>query len=370
MAITTISSDNELSLKQWSKVLAAETSKALRISSLIGRSNTSIIQEKIETAKGGSAITFGLRAQMMGTGVSEGQTLKGNEEAIQFMNDQVVINELRHAVKTMGEDSIDDQRFVGSLRSEAKDALVDWFADRISLMFFLQVCGYTANKIVFEDRELVVTPKHYGFNTPTAPTEKRIIRPDSKTKDEDLTDAGKHKFTLELIDQAVETAKLSNPKIRPVRVGGDNYYVLYLHPKQVTQLRTNTNKGQWLDIQQSMYSASRKSNPIFDGSLGIYNGVVLREHEHVTPGVHSTNGTMEAGVRRAILLGAQSAVIAYGKRFSNLRYKLREEFVDYGHEYGLSASTIIGMKKTRFKLPGGGEGIEDYGTIVISTYAK
>ncbi|MCZ2159317.1 DUF4043 family protein, partial [Bartonella sp. 220] len=171
-----------------------------------------------------------------------------------------------------------------------------------------------------------------------------------------------------LIDEAVQCAKLANPKIRPVRVNGESVYVLYLHPIQVTQLRTNTETGQWLDIQKAAYTGSRAKNPIFDGSLGMYNGVILRESEHVTNGVKSTDGTRVAGVRRAVLLGAQSVVMAFGKGYGDTRYKIEEETFDYKREYGFGVHTIIGMKKTRFQMPGRAQGAQDFGTIVIPTY--
>lgn len=371
MAVTTISKEHALAMRQWSKTIAVETSKALRISNLIGTSDSSIIQEKTETNKsGGDSVTFGLRAQLMGMGVTEGQVLEGNEESLQFMHDKVVINELYNAVRVKYDTSIDQQRFAGDLRSQTKNAIVDWLANRMSIMFFIQVCGYTAPKILCAGRELDVAPVVYGFNAPTEPTDERVIRPDNKSKDEDLTDAAKHSFNLKMVDQAVEMAQLANPRIRPVRVGGDEVYVLYLHPTQVTALRTNTEPGQWLDIQKAVYATTRKDNPIYDGSLGMYNNVILRSHEHVTCGVHSSTKAIQKDVRRAVFLGAQSAVIAFGKGSSDTRYRLTEEFFDYRREYGLSVSTMIGIKKTRFQLPRGGEGLQDYGTIVISTYAK
>lgn len=371
MAVTQITSNDVLALKQWSKTLSVETLKALRVSELIGKGDGNIIQEYDEAGKsGGDCVTFALRAQMLGTGVSEGQTLTGNEEALQFMHDKVYLNELYHATRVKNEGSIDQQRMVINLRNQCRSALADWFADRLSLMFFIQVCGYTARKLIFEGREIDLSSVHWGFNEPTEPTSKRIVRPENKAKDEELTDAAKHVFSLNLIDKAVRIAKLANPRIRPIRIGNERVYVLYLHPLQVEQLRTNTEKGQWLDIQKAVYSGSRQSNPIYNGSLGMYNGVVLKEHEHVTCGVHSTNKSMQPNVRRAVLLGAQSAVIAFGKGITGTRYRLKEELFDYEREYGLAASTLMGVKKTRFKLPSGGEGLQDYGTVVISSYSK
>ncbi|MBB4076219.1 N4-gp56 family major capsid protein [Bartonella fuyuanensis] len=369
MTVTNIGLNDPMAVRTWSKLLNQEVSKAIPIAPLIGNDSNSIIQLKDETNKeSGDAISFGLRVQLLGEGVSEGQTVEGNEEALQFLNDRLAINELVHAVRVKNEGTIDQQRILHDLRTEAKNGLVDWYVDRLSLMFFIQVCGFTAKTMHFEGREISLKPVHYGFNMPTPPTSHRIVRPNNKTKDEDLKEGDI--FNLKLIDKAVERAKLANPKIRPVRIDGENVYVLYLHPIQVTQLRTNTDAGQWLDITKATYSGSRLKNPLYDGSLGMYNGVVLREAEHITEGVESaTTNKALPNVRRAVLLGAQSAVIAFGKDRGATRYKLVEELFDYEREFGVAAKTIIGVKKTCFTLPGSAQGAQDFGTIVIPTYA-
>ncbi|WP_336278490.1 N4-gp56 family major capsid protein [Bartonella sp. CB175] len=375
MTTNQIGINDPVAVCAWSKLLNQEVSKAISISSLIGEDSNNIIQLKDETSKAsGDTINCNLRAQLIGNGVSEGEQLQGKEEYLQFLSDRLVINELSHAVRVRNEGTIDQQRVLYDLRTEAKNGLVDWYADRLSMMFFIQVCGYTAKEMYFEGRTVSMSPVHYGFNKPTEPTSKRIVRPNQKTADEGLDKSDV--FTLQLIDQAVERAKLANPKIRPVRVDGENVYVLYLHPTQVTQLRTNTEAGQWLDITKSIYSGSRAKNPIFDGSLGMYNGVVLREAEHITQGVSSTITAKESSpnavenVRRAVLLGAQSAIIAFGKDRGVTRYKLVEELFDYERELGVGATTIIGMKKTRFAFPTHEQAPQDFGAIVIPTYAE
>ncbi|WP_455473949.1 N4-gp56 family major capsid protein [Bartonella sp. B30(2025)] len=369
----------------WSKLLNQEISKAIPIASLIGKDSNSIIQLKDEANKAsGDSISFNLRMQLYGSGVSEGEQLEGSEEHLHFFSDRVAINELSHAVRVRNEGTIDQQRVIYDLRTEAKNALVDWYADRLSTMFFLHVCGYTADHNVFEGRKNFILPVHYGFNKPTPATDKRIIRPNGKTADEDLDE--NDVFSLKLIDKAVERAKLANPKVRPVRVDGKNVYVLYLHPTQVTQLRTNTEAGQWLDITKAIYSGNNIKNPIFDGSLGMYNGVILREAEHITEGIkqiapESDDSEPVNNVRRAVLLGAQSAVIAFGKDSGATRYKLVEELFDYEREFGVAAKTIIGMKKTCFNFSTNNNSyydsgsfddgfIQDFGTIVIPTYAE
>jgi N4-gp56 family major capsid protein len=359
MAVTTYGVNDAMAVKLWSKKLAVEVSKATAIAPLIGTSSNSIIQMKDETSKGsGDKVTFGLRTQLIGDGVSENEVLEGNEEALSTYSDAIVINELAHAVRVKNGQTIDAQRVPFDLRDEANAGLTDWYADRLSLMAFMQWGGYTGTTMSFEGRTLAIRPVHYGFNAPTAPT--RVVRPNARANDQSLISTDL--FNLNLIDYAVEQAKLSNPKIRPVRVNGENKYVMYLHPTQITDLRTNTSTGQWLDIQKAVYQGTKQNNPIYDGSIGEYNGVILREAEHVVPGVNSSTNAQITTVRRAVLLGAQSAVAAFGMKTAPSKYKMVEELFDYQRELGVSVQTVIGMKKTVFNG-------NDFGAIVVSTYA-
>ncbi len=361
MSVTTYGVNDALANKLWSKKLAVEVSKATAIAPLIGTSTNSIIQLKDETQKAaGDKVTFGLRTQLIGDGVSESQVLEGNEEALTTYSDAIFINELAHAVRVKNDQTIDAQRVPFSLRDEANSGLTDWYADRLSMMFFMQVGGFTAPTMAFEGRTVTIAPVHYGFNAPTAPSSGRILRAGSQASDQALTSADV--FNLQLIDKAVEAAKVANPKIRPVNVNGEKVYVMYLHPYQVTDLRTSTSTGQWLDIQKAAYMGSRANNPIFDGSLGMYNGVVLREAEHVVPGVNGSTGAQITTVRRAVLLGAQAAVTAFGMKTAPEKYKRVEELFDYQRELGVSVQTVLGMKKAVFNS-------QDFGAIVVSTYA-
>jgi N4-gp56 family major capsid protein len=307
----------------------------------------------------GDKVTFGLRTQLTGDGVTEGQTQEGNEEALTTYSDAVYLNELSHAVRVKNDQTIDAQRVPFSMREEANTGLTDWYSDRMSMMAFMQWGGYTAPTMLFEGRTVTITPKHYGFNAPTAPSTNRVIRAAAAASDEAL--GSTNVFTLDLIDKAKERAETANPKIRPINIDGTKHYVMYLHNYQVTDMRTNTSTGQWLDIQKAAEKRG-SSNPIFDGSLGVYNNVILRSAEHVVPGVNSSTAATIATVRRAVLLGAQSSVIAFGMKTAPEKYKTVEELFDYQRELGVSCQTVWGMKKTVFNS-------EDFGTIVVSTYA-
>lgn len=361
MTVTKFAVNSEFAVKTWSKQLASEIARSTPIAPLIGTDTNSIIQLKDETNKNaGDKVTFGLRRHLSGDGVSEGETLEGQEEALSLYSDTVNLNELAHAVRVKNDGTIDAQRVAFNLREEANAGLADWYSERLSLSSFIHFCGYTADKLTYEGKELNLSKLIYtAFNKPQTPSEVRFIIAGNKAKEEALTKADK--FDLSLVDKAVECAKLANPKIRPIKTNGENLYVMYLHPTQVTALRTNSSAGQWLDIQKAAYSGSRANNPIFDGSLGMYNGVVLREAYHITPGISDKKIEIPT-VRRSVLLGAQAGVIAFGRGKTVERYDLREELFDYARELGVGVKTVYGFKKTIFNNV-------DFATVVVSSYA-
>jgi N4-gp56 family major capsid protein len=339
--------------KLWSKALAREALKKAYVGQFIGQSQDSVIQEKTETKKdAGDRITITLRMQLSGDGVTEGETLEGNEEALATYTDNLFINELAHAVRSRSK--ISRQRVPWSVREESKDGLADWFADRFDTSFFNQVCGNTVSGL---------STKFTGLNAVVAPTSTRIIRAGALATDQALQADATKTFDLTLLDKAVNKAKILSPMIRPIKIKGRPKYVCFLHPNQVRDLRTNTATGQWLDIQKAALSGGEGSDsPIYTGALGEYNGVILHEATRVTNGVHSTSSAAQTSVRRAAFCGAQAAAIAFGKGMGFEQWDWVEDEFDYEREYGVSAQTIFGLKKLQFNSA-------DFSTIVISTHA-
>lgn len=170
-------------------------------------------------------------------------------------------------------------------------------------------------------------------------------------------------MTLDLIDQAVEQAKIASPLIRPIKYMGGEYYVAFLFPSQVRSLRTNTSAGQWLDITKAALTGGDPNGQnIFTGALGVYNGVVLHEAFRVTRGVNSSTGASVANTRRAVLAGAQAIALGFGSSYADQEFKWVESMFDYEREFGVAARAVMGMKKVVFNSA-------DFGAIVISTYS-
>jgi len=374
MATTNFPVNDALAVKLWSKTLDHEALKYTDIAVLIGDDPNSIIHRKTETSKGaGDKVTYGLRMQLSGPGFTENQLAEGNGESLSIYSDSLVINELGHVVGVKSNNTIDAQRVPFDLRLEARDGLSDWYAKRFSTAFFNQVCGYQAQQDV----------RFTGLQQATAPTTARQIWQSSKGDDAALTTTDT--FTINLLDKAKERAITATPKIRPVRIsgkgGGDerrdynatltDKYVQYLHPYQVTDMRTATSTGQWLDIVKAAYIGLEETgNPIFSGAIGEYNAVILRQAYDLTngigngtgAGVAAQNGLPQGNVYRSVLLGGQACMMAWGQKDSPNRYRWNEELFDHKRRLEVSAWTIHGIKKTVFNN-------QDYGVIVVSTYA-
>ncbi len=98
--------------------------------------------------------------------------------------------------------------------------------------------------------------------------------------------------------------------------------------------------------------------------------MILHSATRVTTGVSAADGSAVSTVRRAVLCGAQAAAVAFGSDNGATRYSWNEEMFDYGNQFGVSAGSIFGLKKTKFiPADNSSTNAEDFGTIVLSTYA-
>ena len=350
MATTVYGVNAPEAVKLWRKQLFEEALKATWVGKFMGEGSDSILQVLDDTGKSpGDRVTTTLRMQLNSDGIIGDGTLEGNEEALITYTDNLLINQLRNAVRSGGKMS--DQRIPWSVREEAQTGLSDWFASRFDFGFFNQVCGNVAQTSI----------NYTGLNSAIAPDTGHRVAPASGHAT-DQTLAPGDEMSLAIIDTAVATAKLATPVIRPIMVDGEAKYVAVLHTNAVTQMRTNTGTGQWLDIQKAAVTGDgSKNNPIYTGALGEYNGVVLHESTRIPLGVNSTTGVAVTNTRRNVLLGAQAAVIGFGQGQSMEAMDWTEELFDYGNQLGVAAACIFGLKKSQYNAA-------DYGTMLMSSY--
>ncbi len=353
MAITAFGTNDSQTVKIWSQLTFREAMKATLFHKFLGSGKKSIIQRLTELENSsGDQIKFDLLMQMGNTGITGDNRMRGNEEQLTYYQDTVVIDQLRnaHAFRTMSQ-----QRTLHDLRMDAKMNLADWFADKYDTYMFNCLCGNTSQT--------------HGQAT-TAPDDEHFIVAGDVTKSaviatDEASLGSNDQIQLADMDFAKEKAKTISPLIRPVIIDGAEYFVVVLHPYSVTDIRldvANSAYTSWPDIQ--MYANKRGlKNPIFDGSLGVYNGMIMYESTRIYSPV--------SNVRRNLFLGAQAGVFAVGNAYSKLAQNAMgsgnlmswfEDSDDYGNENGIAVGSIFGMNKASFNS-------KDYGVIAMSCYA-
>lgn len=325
-------SNSSLRPQLWRKELWADVRDNLWISKFIGTTEQSMLMELTDLSKAkGTLINYGLGMKLSGAGITGDSTLEGFAEAMTDYATTVSIDQLRHMVELTGE--FDEQKNVYDMRVSAKNRLADWFAERIDQEILDKLCGKTSSTFA---------------NTPVAAAATRSIFAGGQSSVGNVTSA--MKMDTKVLDAAKQMAKLASPMIRPVRVGGKSYYVAILHPYSATDLRQDP---VWNQAQRDA-NVRGEDNPIFDGALGVWNGIVVHEHEYV---YRTTDGSGSAGVARNILCGQQAGVIAWGKHVAWV-----EKTFDMNNRWGVSCGAIFGVQKPIFNSV-------DYGVITMFTGA-
>lgn len=361
MATTVVPFGDPKAQKKWSANLAVDTRKKSYFENrFIGTDDNNIIQRKTELeTDAGDRISFDLCVQMRAKPTYGDARLEGKEESLKFYTDEVIIDQVRHAASAGGKMS--RKRTAHDMRMVAKNRLGDYFARLVDELFFMYLSG--ARGI---NEDFIEGPDYTGFagNAFQAPDAEHLLFGGDATSKAtlDATDT----MTRVVIERAANKAEMMqarNPRVAnmvPVSNGSDDQYVMLMSPYQEYSLRTSEGAG-WLEIQKAAAGAEGRKNPIFMGGLGMINNVVLHKHRNVIRFSDYGTGSNVAAAR-ALLMGRQAAVVAYGTS-GGLRYTWEEETKDYNNEPTVASGFIGGIKKTRFNDA-------DFGVIAIDTAAK
>lgn len=363
----TVSTSN-LRAQLWDKELMKDVQDSLYFSqrNMMGEGANNIIQVKSQLAKNpGDRVTFGLTLKI-GGGITGDSELEGNEQAITSYAQSCVIDQIRNSVRLTGR--LDEQKVAYDMRMDAKDQLAKWKTEFIERQIFMKLGGVTETNLT--DVGGVVYSTYAAWSNSANPvpaadeaagTGVRYVCAKSTGID---AIAATDILTTTLITKARVKASISSlgtPALQPIRVNGQEYYIMFIHPWQAADLKTASNSV-WAQAQRDA-QARGENNPIFTGALGIWDGVILHEHEYV-PTCQANEDFDTAGtdcavrVFRSILCGRQAAVHA---ECNNPRGFVEKEF-DYENKVGFATGLIGGFQKTAFNSV-------DYATISVDTGA-
>lgn len=312
----------------------------------------------------GEQISYDLVMQLKMKPVQGDANLRGKEEDLKFYTDNLLIDQLRGGVNTGGR--MTRKRTIHNLRKIARVRQSEWWARLFDETFFIYLSGMRGHNSDFiEDTSFT----GYAGNALVAPDSQHLMFGGDATSKAtvDATD----KISLGLIDRAVARADVMGggttgiPSIQPVEINGEPHFVLVMHPWQEYDLRTEAGASSWLEIQKAAAGAEGRSSPIFKGGLGMHNNVILHKHKGVITSTDYGAGSNVAAAR-ALFMGRQAGVVAFGSPGTGLRYDWNEETEDRGNQVVITTGTIMGVKKSSFTIEGTSR---DFGLLSLDTAA-
>ncbi|MDF3073457.1 MAG: Bcep22 gp55 [Alphaproteobacteria bacterium] len=348
--------------KKWSTNLAIDHArKSYFEGRFIGDSDNHIIQKKNDLeSDAGDRVSFDLCVQLRGKPTYGDAKLKGKTEGIKFFTDEVVIDQVRHGIDLGGKMS--RKRIVHDVRKIGKGRLSDYFAKLVDEFFFIYLSGARGiNEDFIEDTSFA----GFAGNALQAPDADHILYAGPATSKATLTAADK--MTRLVVERAQNKGKMMqarNPETAnmvPVSNGAEDQYVLLMSEDQAFDLRTADTAG-WVDFQKAAAASEGRNNPIFKGQLGLLGNTVLHAHRSVIR-FSDYGASSNVNAARALFLGRQAGVVAYGNSGGGMRYTWEEEVDDFGNNPQIASGFIAGIKKARFNN-------KDFGVISIDTAAK
>ena len=374
----TVSID-QLRPELWQKKLFKNVMDDNFFSRFTGEGENNIVQSLSDLKKSrGDQVTVPLTAKLMGNGVVGDAEKEGNEESINAYYDTVAIDSWSTQVRLTGE--LDEQKNAYNMRDDAQNKLSVHLKEFIERQIFLKLGGVNNTTLTDVAGNIVGTRATWSnppAQVPTADTGNgygnRYLCADYTSGADSL--AATDLITPELISRAKYKAmqKQANglPKVNPLRIDGMEHYVMFIHPWQGFDLKNNATFAQ----AQREAGVRGNSNRIFSGALGMWDGVILYEHEYVPfldvsaagynfnsadAGTIFGGGTVDCF--RALLCGQQAAIMAQ----TNKSMKMVEKLFNYDSQVGYSTTFMGGIQKTTFT---NGTTSLDYGVVAVDTSA-
>lgn len=305
--------------KVWAKKVWHEGVKDSYFDKFTATDGSNVVHKNkdLENVKGDSVV-FGLMMNLTGSGVEGNrQKLAGAEDTLNIYDFTVNTKLVRNAVSRY---EADDQRTQYDMLKEIKIALKQWLSDWL-------------------DDKLI---SRLSYN----PSNGEVLYASAAGTQSSIT--ANDKLTTTIISRAKRKAMMHAPKVQPIKVDGMDKYIMLVHPWAARDLKDDP---KWLAAQQNANIRGSK-NPIFTGSLGEYDGVILYEYERVQTG---NIGASSANVCQNLLLGKQAACFAVSRPAKHI-----EQTDDYGNIAGNGIAFYGAVEKTNFNG-------KDYGVINVMT---
>tara|TARA_R110002020_G_scaffold1935_1_gene8857 strand:- start:10504 stop:11499 length:996 start_codon:yes stop_codon:yes gene_type:complete len=311
--------DTGLNVSRWAKQLAYEVGKEIYFSKFMGDTFESMIVSKTMPEGKGKDMTFGM-VGYTGTAVTGDSALESNEQNLTSNEVTVTTAQRRFGVINAG--NFDDSKVLYNFRTEALAQLKRQYAEDHDAQLFSALTKTSG------------AGAYLRADSGTAGSVYAATDPEADLAATDLA-------TAEDISKLKKMAMLGTSKsykMKPIRVDGKDHYVLLIHPEVAYDLAKDDT---WLNAQKNA-NVRGSDNPIFSGMLGMYDGVIVHEHEGITTASNLGAGDAIPAARN-LFLGAGAACHAQVDGMSWV-----EKTFDYGNKLGIAAGQIYGVGMSTF----------------------
>lgn len=304
----------------------------------MGKGTASIIQVKEDLAKKpGDSLTFALVNRLTGAANDGTSTLVGNEESMDTRSHKLTVGMRRNAVVIR---ELEEQFSSIALRDAARDELMDWSMEQdndriVDALYSINGTAYGSASEANKDAWLTDNADRVLFGA---------AKSNNSANDHSLSlanvDGTNDKLTPGALSLMKRMALSASPKVKPIRVEGDNkrFFVVFAHPLCFRDLKENT------AIQQAQreVSLTKQNNKLFQGGDLYWDGMIIHEVDDMD----TLSGVGAAGidVGGVFLCGAQAIGLGIAKRWKTTEKK--ED--DYGNEKGIGIRAIDGLQKMTF----------------------
>lgn len=376
--------------QKWSKEDYKFAFTANPLMPFMGMGDTSIIQVNKDFLKDkGDKITFALRALSNDDGQGDDGVYEGNEASMTFYDDSVIIHERGHSWAING--NMSEQSAYDDLRNKNRSVAREWVgriqaADMIAALSGLptmklagKVTGEravdasseyieTVNQVAITDKSETATRHFCGGQTAAGVLERVSGDAAIDSSTDNLFGTQVIEYVKRMAAKDITSTGTFLSPIRPVMIGGEPFYLLFINRLQEKALRGET---AWVNAVQNA-GVRGNENPLFKAVDYIWNNVLVKVteliHQRTGAGGYtedeyfdSTSDAVPSGitVARALFCGAQAATLAWGKM-----PVWKDGFKDWQQtKFGTHTNMIYGVKKTVFNsIP--------FGCITVDTAVK
>ena len=310
--------DTGLNVSRWAKQLAYEVGKEIYFSKFMGDTFESMIVSKSMPEGKGKDMTFGM-VGYTGTAVTGDSALEDSEQSLSSHEVVVTTDQRRFGVINAG--NFDDSKVLYNYRTEALAQLKRQYAEDHDAQIFSAVTK-TSGAGAYLRADSATAGSVYAASDPKA----AVAATDLAT----VADISKLKKMAML-------GTTKSYKMKPIRIDGKDHYVLLIHPEVAFDLAQT---DEWQNAQRNA-NVRGSDNPIFSGALGMYDGVIVHEHEGITTA--ADGGGASVAYARNLFLGAGAACHA---KVDDMTWV--EKTFDYGNKLGVAAGQIYGVGLSTF----------------------